>query len=75
MSVMKNQNAISFSKYDLGTTNVVEHHIEVNGAKPFKQPAYRATLKDKKEIEKQIEDMQTNNIIKKTIAHGHRQSF
>ena len=65
----KHQAVFSKEKYDLGKTSVVKHAVPlVPGARPLKQRPYRHGPVQEAEIEKQVKELQQNDLIKE--GHG-----
>ena len=52
------------SSFDLGRTSIIQHKIDTGAARPIKQPPYRVSQTQKAEIEKQIETMLSQDVIK-----------
>ena len=53
---------------DLFSTPFVKRYIDTANAKPIKQKAHRASHHHCKEIEKQVEEMLQNGIIKPSVS-------
>ena len=64
--IFKHRDVFSWHEYDVGQTNVTEHHIDTVDAKPIKQKPYKCAYAMKTEIERQIELMLKNGIIKES---------
>ncbi|XP_071123870.1 uncharacterized protein [Mytilus edulis] len=50
----KNQKAFSMSIYDIGLTDIVQHKIDTNGARPVKHAPRRLPIAQRKEVEVEI---------------------
>ena len=62
--LQENSGVFGLSISDLTSTPLVKHYIDTGNAKPIKQRAYRASHHHRQEIEKQVEEMLQNGIIK-----------
>ena len=63
--LIKHQNIFSKSSSDIGHTSVLQHHIDVQNAKPVKKVPYRIPLSKRKVAEQEIKQMETDGIIEK----------
>ena len=63
--LIKHQNIFSKSSSDIGHTSVLQHHIDVQNAKPVKKVPYRIPLAKRKVAEQEIKQMETDGIIEK----------
>lgn len=64
--LVKHKDVFSLSKYDIGTTNIVQHRINTGDAAPIKQPLRRLPLTLKGEVETEVGNMLENGIIIKS---------
>jgi len=55
-------------KSQLGRTGLVQHTIDTGGYRPIKQRPYRTNPDDRKEIDKQVEEMLANNFIQPSTS-------
>ena len=53
---------ISFSDSDIGRTEMIQHHINTENAKPVKQAPRRLPFNHLKEVKKLVESMLDNNV-------------
>ena len=51
---------------DLGRTNVTQHHIDVQGAAPYKQRPYRMTPEQRDRVDENVEKMLHEKIIRES---------
>ena len=64
--LIKYKEIISLDKFDLGLCNEVEHRINTGQHEPFKLPAYKTSLKQKQQIENEINALLENNLIEQS---------
>lgn len=55
--------AFALTDSDLGTTNIVEHEIDVGGAHPIKEPLRRVPFHAAEEMNKHVEGMLRDGVI------------
>ncbi|CAC5415226.1 unnamed protein product [Mytilus coruscus] len=60
----KNQKGFSMSKYDIVLTDIVQHKINTNGARPVKQAPRQLPIAQRNEVEVEIIKMLDNDIIR-----------
>ena len=61
------RDVFAFSNYELGKTDLIQHHIETEGP-PIKQRPYRVSEKQRQCIEKHVNDMLERNIISESLS-------
>ena len=61
---------ISLSDSDIGRTEMIQHHINTENAKPVKQAPRRLPFHHLKEVKKLVESMLDNNVIEPSNAVG-----
>ena len=61
------RDVFAFSNYELGKTDLIQHHIETEGP-PIKQRPYRVSEKQRQCIEKHVTDMLERNIISESLS-------
>ncbi len=66
--LIKYHSAFAKSDDDLGVTNVVQHHIDTQGAAPIKQPFRRQPLGKRETERKEVEKMLSRGIIEPSIS-------
>jgi transposase InsO family protein len=54
---------------EIGCTSIYEHRIDTGDALPVKQRAYRTTPAIRKEIDKQVDELETHGIISKSFSN------
>ncbi|MEW8546932.1 MAG: hypothetical protein AB2693_25745, partial [Candidatus Thiodiazotropha sp.] len=67
----KNQDLFSTGLHDLGQTTLCPHEIDTGNARPVKMPFYRQTPVMRQEIDRQVNDMLDNGIIKESHSAWH----
>ena len=55
---------IATSNFDLGSTDIIKHTIDVQGNPPIRLRAYRPPFKQKEEIDRQVQEMLDHGIIR-----------
>ena len=60
--------AFALSNADLGTTEVVEHEIEVGNSRPIKEPLRRVPFHAAVEIDKHVNDMLRDGVIEPSCS-------
>ncbi|MCG8048838.1 MAG: RNA-directed DNA polymerase, partial [Candidatus Thiodiazotropha taylori] len=63
--LIKHQDIFSKNSSDIGHTTLIEHHIDVQNAKPVKKIPYRIPLAKRKIAEQEIQKMVEDGIIEK----------
>ena len=63
--LVKHQDIFSKSSNDIGHTTLIQHHIDVQNAKPVKKIPYRIPLAKRNVAEQEIQQMSTDGIIEK----------
>ena len=66
--LQENSGVFGFSIADLSSTPFVQHYIDTGNSKPIKHGAYCASHHYRQEIEKQVEEMLRNGIIKPSVS-------
>ena len=66
--LQENSGVFGSSIADLTSTPLVKHYINSGNAKPIKKRAYRASHLHRKNIEKQVQEMLQNGIIKPSVS-------
>ena len=54
---------ISTSDSDIGRTRLVQHHIDIQGANPVKQPPRRLLFHRREEVKRMLNDMLAQGVI------------
>ena len=63
--LIKHQDIFSKSSSDIGHTTLIQHHIDVENAKPVKKVPYRIPLAKRRVAEQEIQQMAEDGIIEK----------
>ena len=63
--LVRNSDIFSKSSSDIGHTTLIQHHIDVQNAKPVKKVPYRIPLAKRKVAEQEIQKMAADGIIEK----------
>ena len=63
--LIKHQDIFSKSSSDIGHTTLIQHHIDVQDAKPVKKAPYRIPLAKRRVAEQEIQQMAKDGIIEK----------
>lgn len=58
----------SSHEHDYGRTDAIKHHIRTGDAQPIRQRAYRTSPALKEEIEKQVQQLLSHNIIEESCS-------
>ena len=66
---------ISTSDSDIGRSRLVQHHIDIQGANPVKQPPRRLPFHPREEVIRMLNDMLAQGVIESATAHGHHRLF